>query len=58
MKIYGRDKQHPKGYPDLHLSKGLKPWWEGEMGDHSKKRERSKAKKEIKKDLEDKKEND
>jgi len=47
MKPYGR-KNHFHNYPDNHPPKGFVNWWEVELKDVSKKRERRETRKRIK----------
>ncbi len=50
---YGKNKKMRENYPDNHPKKGYVNWWEVELGDIDKGRERQEAKRNIKKELED-----
>lgn len=53
VKKYGRQRQHPHNTPDNHPRKNEVNWWEDEFHDGNKKRARQKAKKDIKKEIEE-----
>ena len=48
---YGKNKKFKYNYKDNHPQKGWINWWEVELGKVVKKSERQKAKKKIKKEL-------
>jgi len=54
---YGKNKKLHKNYTDCHpkkLGKGWVNWWEAELGGIDKGSERQEAKKEIRKELDEK----
>lgn len=50
---YGKNKKFTKNYPDSHPQKGYVNWWEVELGDVDKGRERQETKRKIIKELDD-----
>ena len=53
MRPYGERKKLNTNIPDVHPPKGYTMWWKVEWDDVNKGRERQRAKREIKKVLED-----
>ena len=51
MKAYGKNRKFSKNFPDSHPPKGWVNWWEVEMGNVDKGRERQEAKREIRNEI-------
>ena len=51
MLPYGKSKKMRYNYIDNHPKKGYVNWWEVELGDVDKKSERQRAKRELRKEI-------